>query len=63
MRTDVVDKVLLEAIAAGLKSNKKVIQTVKGPKAKKPAENLKVSHEIKWSNRDTIMNFHLILSL
>ena len=43
VRTDVVDKVLLEAIAAGLKSNKKVIQTGKAPKSRKAAEHLKVS--------------------
>lgn len=35
LRTDLVDKVLLDAVAAGLKSNKKVISTEKGNKDKK----------------------------
>lgn len=54
LRTDVVDKVLLEAIAAGLKSNKKVIQTVKGPKAKKPAENLKIPNKLKGGIKEAL---------
>lgn len=61
VRTDVVDKVLLEAIAAGLKSNKKVIQTGKGARPKKAAQNLKVSDEIKWSQCDLMMNVHSFL--
>ena len=35
VRTDLADKVLLEAIAAGLKSNKKVIQTGHDAEAKR----------------------------
>ena len=46
LRTDLVDKVLLDAVAAGLKSNKKVIRTTKGPKTKRTNQQQKVGQRI-----------------
>lgn len=47
LRTDLVDKVLLDAVAAGLKSNKKVIRTGKGPRLKQAKQQYTVPQKLK----------------